>query len=589
MRDDFCGDIGEAHIGRSLSVCGWVDSRRDHGGVIFIDLRDDAGFLQIVADPAISRAAFEAAESARSEYVLRATGLVRSRPPGLANPARANGMVELAAETVEILNAAEIPFTPGDETVGEEARLRHRVFDLRGARLQRNLRLRHKISRAARDFLDGAGFVEIETPMLTRSTPEGARDFLVPARLYPGEAYALPQSPQLFKQMLMTAGFARYYQIAKCFRDEDLRADRQPEFTQIDIEMSFANEQDILAELESFARATFAGGGVELPSPFTRLTFAESKRRFGVDRPDLRIENELIDIADLARETDFRVFRDAAESSGGRVACLRMAGGAAASRGEIDALTAFVARFGAKGLAYIKINRVADGAAGMSSPILKFLPDAIVAQIAERAGARDGDLLFFGAGDAKIVDASLGALRIEIARPELAQKSGVFRPVWIVDFPLFESDDKGALAPCHHPFTAPADEESFAADPRAARARAYDLVVNGVEIGGGSIRIHKPQTQLKMLSLLGIDEKTARERFGFLLRALAAGAPPHGGAAFGLDRIVMMICGAESIRDVIAFPKTQRGQCLLTDAPSPVDEAQWRELGIAPPREKRTT
>ena len=303
----------------------------------------------------------------------------------------------------------------------------------------------------------------------------------------------------------------------------------------------------------------------------------------------MRIENELIDIADLARETDFRVFRDAAESSGGRVACLRMAGGAAASRGEIDALTAFVARFGAKGLAYIKINRVADGAAGMSSPILKFLPDAVVAQIADRAGARDGDLLFFGAGDAKIVDASLGALRVEIARPELAQKSGVFRPVWIVDFPLFEADDKGALAPCHHPFTAPADEESFAADPRTARARAYDLVVNGVEIGGGSIRIHKPQTQLKMLSLLGIDEKTARERFGFLLRALAAGAPPHGGAAFGLDRIVMMICGAESIRDVIAFPKTQRGQCLLTDAPSPVDEAQWRELGIAPPREKRTT
>jgi aspartyl-tRNA synthetase len=584
MRTHYCGELGAALVERTITLCGWAHRRRDHGGVIFIDLRDREGLAQIVCDPGHAQA-FAAAERVRAEFVLRVTGKVRRRPEGSVNPELRSGEVEVLAHELEILNASLAPPFQIDETnLSESTRLTYRVLDLRREPMQRNLRLRYRAAMAVRNYLDAHGFIDIETPVLTRSTPEGARDYLVPSRVHPGQFFALPQSPQLFKQLLMVAGFDRYYQIVKCFRDEDLRADRQPEFTQIDIETSFLDERGIQALMEGLIRDVFRDVlGVDLPRPFSRLTYAEALARFGSDKPDLRIALELTELTGLMREVDFKVFRAAADMPGGRVAALRVPGGAEAlSRKEIDDYTQFVTAYGARGLAYIKVNdgtRIPDG---LQSPIVKFLSADVLRRVVQQTGAQDGDLIFFGADKAKIVNDSLGALRSRLGHEKGHLEKG-WRPLWVVDFPMFEWDEQEKRwSPMHHPFTAPKDghEDLLATHPERALSKGYDMVLNGWEIGGGSVRIHRAEVQAKVFSALGIPEAEARAKFGFLLDNLQYGAPPHGGIAFGLDRLVALMVGAESIRDVIAFPKTQRVQCLLTQAPSAVDEKQLRELGL---------
>jgi aspartyl-tRNA synthetase len=582
MRTHYCGQIGESSIGQTVTVAGWAHRRRDHGGVIFVDLRDREGLLQIVFNPDTAEV-FAKAERVRNEYVLRVTGLVRARPPGTVNPNLKSGQVELVCQELEILNRSEpLPFQL-DEHVSEEVRLRYRYIDLRREEMQQRLMLRHRITRAMRRYLDDAGFIDIETPMLSKATPEGARDYLVPSRTHEGKFFALPQSPQIYKQLLMISGFDRYYQIVRCFRDEDLRADRQPEFTQLDIETSFLDQAEIQAIMEGLMRYLFSEVlGVELPNPLPRMTYAEAMRRFGSDKPDLRIPLELVDVADLVRGCDFKVFAGPAADPKGRVTALRVPQGGRLSRKEIDDYTAYVARFGAKGLAYVKVNETAKGREGLQSPILKFLSDAAVAGILERTAAVDGDLIFFGADSAKVVSDALGALRLKVGEDLKLVASG-WRPLWVVDFPMFEWDpDAKRWVAMHHPFTSPAnpDPAALAAAPGEALAKAYDMVLNGSEVGGGSVRIHGQELQSTVFELLGISSDEARRKFGFLLDALKFGAPPHGGIAFGLDRLAMLMAGAGSIRDVIAFPKTQTAADPLMDAPTEVSEAQLRELHI---------
>ena len=581
MRTHYCGELSAALVDRVVTLCGWAHRRRDHGGIIFIDLRDREGLAQVVCDPD-RKEAFAAAEKIRSEFVLRVTGKVRRRPEGTVNPELRSGEIEVLAHEVEILNpAVPPPFQLDDENLSEITRLTHRVIDLRREPMQRNMRLRYRAAMAVRDYLDAHGFIDIETPMLTRSTPEGARDYLVPSRVHPGEFFALPQSPQLFKQLLMVAGYDRYYQIVKCFRDEDLRADRQPEFTQIDIETSFLDERAIQDLMEGLIVQVFRDVlGVDLPQPFARLGYADALARYGVDKPDLRIPLELTELTDVMRTVDFKVFRQAAELANGRVAALKVS--AELTRKEIDDFAPFVATYGAKGLAYIKVNdrtRIPDG---LQSPIVKFLPAEVLRAVLERTRAQNGDAIFFGADKAPIVNAALGALRLKIGQDKsLVEKA--WRPLWVLDFPLFEWDEEAKRwSAMHHPFTAPRDghEELLESDPARAVAKAYDMVLNGWEIGGGSIRIHRAEVQQKLFKTLGISEDEARAKFGFLLENLQYGAPPHGGIAFGLDRLVALMAGVDSIRDVIAFPKTQRAQDLLVHAPSPVDEKQLRELGL---------
>jgi aspartyl-tRNA synthetase len=583
MRTHYCGEVDEHLVGSTVSVAGWVHRRRDHGGVIFVDLRDRDGLLQVVFDPDAA-AVFAEAERVRNEWVLRVKGTVRPRPAGTANPNLPSGQVELLAREIEVLNRSEpIPFQL-DEEVKEETRLKYRYIDLRRDVMQKRLRLRHAVTRAMREYLDGHGFIDVETPMLTKATPEGARDYLVPSRTQPGKFFALPQSPQIFKQLLMMSGLDRYYQIVRCFRDEDLRADRQPEFTQLDIETSFLARDDIMALMEGLVRKLFQDVlGQALPERFPRITYAEAMRRYASDKPDLRIPLELVDVADLVRDSEFKVFSGPAADANGRVAALRVPqGGEKLSRKQIDDYTAFVARYGAKGLAYCKVNDVAKGREGLQSPILKFLSDAAVAGLLERTGAQTGDLVFFGADKAKIVNDALGALRLKVGHDLDLVREG-WAPLWVVDFPMFEWDaDAKRWAAMHHPFTSPIDDDAGAlrADPGGALARAYDLVLNGSEIGGGSVRIHRNEMQSTVFELLGIEAEEAQRKFGFLLEALKYGAPPHGGIAFGLDRVAMLMAGADSIRDVIAFPKTQTATCPLTDAPTEVSEQQLRDLHV---------
>jgi aspartyl-tRNA synthetase len=582
MRTHYCGQVGESSIGQTVTVAGWAHRRRDHGGVIFVDLRDREGLLQIVFNPDAAEE-FAKAERVRNEYVLKVTGVVRARPEGTVNPNLKSGQVELVCRSLEILNRSEpLPFQL-DENVSEEVRLRYRYLDLRREEMQGRLMLRHRITRAMRRYLDDAGFVDIETPMLSKATPEGARDYLVPSRTHEGKFFALPQSPQIYKQLLMISGFDRYYQIVRCFRDEDLRADRQPEFTQLDIETSFLDQGEIQDIMEGLVRFLFQEVlGVELPNPLPRMTYAEAMRRFGSDKPDLRIALELTDVADLVRGCDFKVFAGPAADPKGRVTALRVPQGGRLSRKEIDDYTAYVARFGAKGLAYVKVNETAKGRDGLQSPILKFLSDAAIAGILERTQAADGDLIFFGADSAKVVSDALGALRLKVGE-DLKMVAPGWRPLWVVDFPMFEWDaDARRWAAMHHPFTSPAnlDPAALAAAPGEALAKAYDMVLNGSEIGGGSVRIHGQELQSTVFDLLGISAEEARRKFGFLLDALKLGAPPHGGIAFGLDRLAMLMVGAGSIRDVIAFPKTQTAADPLMDAPTEVSEAQLRELHI---------
>jgi aspartyl-tRNA synthetase len=582
MRTHYCGQVGESLIGQTVTVAGWAHRRRDHGGVIFVDLRDRAGLLQVLFDP--DRAAvFASAERVRNEYVLQVTGVVRARPPGTANVNLKSGQVELLCQELEILNRSEpLPFQL-DESVSEEVRLRFRYLDLRREEMRERLLLRHRVTRAMRHYLDDAGFIDIETPMLSKATPEGARDYLVPSRTHAGKFFALPQSPQIYKQLLMIAGFDRYYQIVRCFRDEDLRADRQPEFTQLDIETSFLDQLEIQELMEGLVRFLFKTVlNVELPNPVPRMTYAEAMRRYGSDKPDLRVALELVDVADLVKGCDFKVFAGPAADPRGRVTALRVPQGGKLSRKEIDDYTAYVARYGAKGLAYIKVNDAAKGRDGLQAPILKFLSDAAIAGILERTAAADGDLIFFGADSGKVVSDALGALRLKVAQDLKLVASG-WRPLWVVDFPMFEYDaDTKRWAAMHHPFTSPVnlDYAVLAASPGEALAKAYDLVLNGSEIGGGSVRIHTPLLQSTVFDLLGISPEEARAKFGFLLDALKYGAPPHGGIAFGLDRLAMLMAGADSIRDVIAFPKTQTAADLLMDAPTEVSEAQLKELHI---------
>ena len=583
QRDCLCGELDESFVGREVVLCGWVQRRRDHGGVIFIDLRDRRGLVQVVFDPDRAEQ-FALAETVRNEYVLRVTGKARLRPEGTHNPDLPTGAVEILGLELTILNSADpLPFQIEDTETGEAVRLRYRYLDLRSERMQRNLRLRHRLIRALRDYLDDRDFIEIETPVLTRSTPEGARDYLVPSRVQPGQFFALPQSPQLFKQMLMVSGFERYYQVARCFRDEDLRADRQPEFTQLDIEMSFIDEADVMSAMEGMMREVFSSVlTIDLPDPLPKLTYAESVRRFGTDRPDLRIPLELLDVADLMAEVEFKVFAGPASTPGSRVAVLRVPGGASLSRQQIDSYTELVKQFGAGGLAYIKVNNISDGVGGLQSPILKFLPETVVSELLDRVGAEDGDLLFFGADRERVVNDALSALRIRLGH-DLDLVTPGWQPLWVVDFPLLEEDAAaGRWVALHHPFTAPhtEDVDHLQTDPGAVRSRAYDMVLNGTEIGGGSIRIHQRAVQQQVFAALGLDEAQAQTRFGFLLDALRYGAPPHGGIAFGIDRIVSMVAGESSIRDVIAFPKTQKASCLLTEAPGDVDNDQLRELGL---------
>ena len=582
MRSHYCGQVDERLIGQTLEVAGWVHRRRDHGGIIFIDLRDREGLLQVVFDPD-SPALFREAERLRNEFVVRVKGRLRERPEGTVNAHLASGRVELLATELELLNRAEpLPFQL-DETVGEEVRLRYRYLDLRREVMSRRLRLRHRITQAMRGYLDAAGFIDIETPMLTKATPEGARDYLVPSRTHEGKFFALPQSPQIFKQLLMVAGFDRYYQIVRCFRDEDLRADRQPEFTQLDIETSFLTQEQIMVLMEALVRHFFREVlQVALPDPFPRMSYQEAMRRYGSDKPDLRIALELTDVADLVADCDFKVFCGPAKDPKGRVTALRVPGGGAMPRSQIDAYTAYVARYGAKGLAYIKVNERARGREGLQSPIVKFLSDAAVAGILERTQAADNDLIFFGADSAKVVSDALGALRVKIGQ-DLSLVQPGWRPLWVVDFPMFEWDaGERRWVAMHHPFTAPQSDDPavLRADPDRAIAKAYDLVLNGSEIGGGSVRIHRQEMQSTVFDLLGIEPGEAQAKFGFLLDALKFGAPPHGGIAFGLDRLAMLMAGAESIREVIAFPKTQTAADPLTDAPTEVSEAQLRELHI---------
>ena len=583
MRTLYCGQVSAAQLDQTVTLCGWVNTRRDHGGVIFIDLRDREGLVQIVCNPT-RREVFAVAEKIRNEFVLRVTGKVILRDPGLVNPKLKSGEIEVLCHELEILNPAVTPpFQLDEDNLSETTRLTHRVIDLRRPQMQANLRLRYKVSMAVRRYLDEAGFIDIETPMLAKSTPEGARDYLVPSRVHDGMFFALPQSPQLFKQMLMVAGFDRYYQITKCFRDEDLRADRQPEFTQIDIETSFLVEEEIRGIMEALMRNVFKQAlDVDLPDPFPVMAYAEAMARYGSDKPDLRVPLEFTELTDFMKSVDFKVFAGPANAAGGRVAGLRIPGGGTLTRGEIDAYTQFVGIYGARGLAYIKVNEVAKGRDGLQSPIVKNLSDAALAAIVERSGAKDGDLVFFAADKAKIVNDALGALRVKIGHEKGYALAG-WKPLWVVDFPMFEYDEEAKRwVAMHHPFTAPKDghEDYLASDPSKAVAKAYDMVLNGSEIGGGSVRIHREEVQSKVFRALAIDAAEAKLKFGYLLDALQYGAPPHGGIAFGLDRIVAMMAGAESIRDVIAFPKTQRAQCLLTQAPSPVDEKQLRELHI---------
>ena len=592
MRTHYCGEVTEAQLDQDVEVCGWVHRRRDHGGVIFIDLRDREGLLQVVFDPDRAEA-FDIADRVRPEWVLKIRGRVRHRPEGTANPQLNSGQVEVLGHAIEVLNQAKTPpFQLDEDDVGEDVRLRHRTIDLRRPAMQQHLKTRARVTGFMHRFLDAEGFLDVETPMLTRATPEGARDFLVPSRLHAGSFYALPQSPQLFKQLLMMGGLDRYYQIVRCFRDEDLRADRQPEFTQLDVETSFMDEAQITGLMERLIRELMQEvAGIALPDPFPRMTYAEAVERFGIDRPDLRIPMELVTVSDLLAEVEFKVFAGPASDPRGRVAALRVPGGASLTRKQIDEYTDFVGRYGAKGLAYIKVNDPADGVAGLQSPILKFLPESVVTDILARTGAAAGDLIFFGADKAKVVNESLAALRVRVGH-DLELLEGEWRPLWVVDFPMFEYDETdGRYYALHHPFTAPQAEtvdEVNAADPESLLSRAYDLVLNGTELGGGSIRIHRPDMQSAVFQRLGIDAEEAREKFGFLLDALEYGAPPHGGIAFGLDRLIMLISGAESIRDVMAFPKTQTGACLLTQAPAAVDDAALRDLHVRVRRPVKT-
>jgi aspartyl-tRNA synthetase len=587
MRTTYCGLVSEALMGQNVTLMGWAHRRRDHGGVIFIDLRDREGLVQVVCDP--DRAAtFAVAEGVRNEYCLKVVGKVRPRPPGTENSNLMSGKVEVLCEQLEVLNPSVTPpFQLDDDNLSETTRLTHRVLDLRRPIMQRNMMLRYRVAMEVRRFLDANGFVDIETPMLTKSTPEGARDYLVPSRVNEGMFFALPQSPQLFKQLLMVAGFDRYYQITKCFRDEDLRADRQPEFTQIDVETSFLSEEEIRAMFESMITSVFKTTlGVELP-PYPVMTYSEAMHRYGSDKPDLRVKLELTEVTDVMTDVDFKVFSTPAKMKGGRVVALRIPGGGEMSRGEIDGYTEFVKIYGAKGLAWIKVNDVAKGREGLQSPVVKNLHDAAISEILKRSHACNGDLLFFGADKAGIVNDAIGALRVKIGHSEFGKARGLMQgewePLWVVDFPMFEHDDAAQRwNAVHHPFTSPKDghEDWLQTDPGKCLSKAYDVVLNGVELGGGSVRIHREEVQSKVFRALKIDAEEAQLKFGFLLDALQYGAPPHGGIAIGLDRFVMLMTGAESLRDVIAFPKTQRAQCLLTHAPSPVDEKQLRELHI---------
>ena len=587
MRTHYCGLVTEALQGQSVSLCGWVNRRRDHGGVIFIDLRDREGYVQVVCDP--DRAdMFKIAEDIRNEFCVQIKGVVRLRPEGTVNEQLKSGKIEVLCHELVVLNPSVTPpFQLDDDNLSETTRLTHRVLDLRRPYMQKNLMLRYRVSMAVRKFLDANGFVDIETPMLTKSTPEGARDYLVPSRVHDGHFFALPQSPQLFKQLLMVAGFDRYYQITKCFRDEDLRADRQPEFTQIDIETSFLGEEEIRALFQDMIKGVFKQVlDIDL-GDFPIMAYSEAMHRFGSDKPDLRIQLEFTELTDVMTDVDFKVFSGPATSKGGRVVALRVPGGGEMSRGEIDAFTEFVKIYGAKGLAWIKVNEVAKGREGLQSPIVKNLHDKAIAEILSRSGAQDGDLLFFGADKAKVVNDAIGGLRLKIGHSDFGKKQGLLQdrwaPLWVVDFPMFEFDEEaGRYNAVHHPFTAPKDghEDWMVTAPEKCIAKGYDMVLNGWEIGGGSVRIHRADVQQKVFDALKITPEEAQIKFGFLLDALQYGAPPHGGLAFGLDRIVTLMTGADSIRDVIAFPKTQRAQCLLTQAPSLVDEKQLRELHI---------
>ena len=587
MRSTYCGLVTEALLGQTVTLCGWVNRRRDHGGVIFVDLRDREGYVQVVCDPDRPDM-FKVAEGLRNEFCVQMKGLVRARPEGTTNDNLKSGKIEILCHELTVLNPSVTPpFLLDDENLSETTRLTHRVLDLRRPYMQNNLMLRYRVAMEVRKYLDENGFVDIETPMLTKSTPEGARDYLVPSRVHDGQFFALPQSPQLFKQLLMVAGYDRYYQITKCFRDEDLRADRQPEFTQIDIETSFLTEEDIRGMFQGMIKHVFQKAlSVDL-GDFPIMPYSEAMFRFGSDKPDLRVKLEFTELTEVMKDVDFKVFSTPATTKGGRVVALRVPGGGEMSRGEIDGYTEFVKIYGAKGLAWIKVNDVAAGRDGLQSPIVKNIHDAAIAEILKRTGAQNGDILFFGADKAKVVNDAIGALRLKIGHSDFAKKSGLFEdrwaPLWVVDFPMFEYDeDEDRWNAVHHPFTAPKDghEDYMDTDPGRCIAKAYDMVLNGWELGGGSVRIHRAEVQSKVFSALKINPDDAQLKFGFLLDALQYGAPPHGGLAFGLDRLITLMTKAESIRDVIAFPKTQRAQCLLTQAPSPVDEKQLRELHI---------
>lgn len=585
MRTHYCGHLNREHIGQTVTLCGWAHRRRDHGGVIFIDLRDREGLAQIVIDPD-TKEAFAVAETVRSEFVLKVTCKVRARPEGTINPNLPTGEVEMLATEIEVLNPSLTPpFMLDDDNLTETVRLEHRYIDLRRPAMQKNMMLRYKVSKNLRDYLDENGFIEVETPMLTRSTPEGARDYLVPSRVHHGMFFALPQSPQLFKQLLMVSGFDRYFQITKCFRDEDLRADRQPEFTQVDIETSFLEENEIMDIVEEMIRRMMKKiQNIDLPAKFPRMPFSEAMNRYGSDKPDMRVTLEITELSDIMKDVDFKVFASAANMAGGRVAAIRVPNGAAISRSEIDAYTEFVKIYGAKGLAYIKVNDISKlNEEGLQSPIVKNIHVAALQAIIERTGAQNGDIVFFGADKAKIVNEALGALRTKVGHEKGHVDGRAWAPLWVVDFPMFEHDEEAdRWVALHHPFTAPKEghEDMLATNPGACLSKAYDMVLNGWEVGGGSVRIHKSDVQSKVFDALKISKEEAQEKFGFLLDALQYGAPPHGGLAFGLDRLVTLMTGAESIRDVIAFPKTQRAQCLMTNAPNEVDEKQLRELHI---------